>query len=86
MVIAVVVDFGATIFAEYRLARSVRAAAAAVLGSPVAILGFPSSPQALHRRYGELEIKANDVDHAHVGKASLEATMHAVDLADRPRG
>ncbi|MFN8100328.1 MAG: mannan chain length control protein LmeA [Mycobacterium sp.] len=82
VVIAVVVDFGATIFAEYRLARSVRAAAQLSWDPSVAILGFPFFPQALHRRYGELEIKANDVEHAHVGKASLEATMHAVDLAE----
>lgn len=32
--------------------------------------------------YREVEIKAHDVEHAHVGKASLEATMHAIDLGE----
>ena len=82
VVIAVVADFGATIFAEYRLARSVRAAAQLSWDPSVAILGFPFFSQALGRRYSEVEIKANDVEHAHVGKASLEATMHAIDLGE----
>ena len=38
-------------------------------------------PQALRGRYSELEIKANAVDHAVVGKATLEATMYSIDLA-----
>ena len=32
--------------------------------------------------YDEVEIKANNVEHPMVGKASLEATMHSVDLSD----
>jgi hypothetical protein len=56
---------------------------AAHLGSDpfVAILAFPFIPQAVRRHYNELEIKANAVDHAVVGKATLEATMYSVDLA-----
>jgi hypothetical protein len=78
---AVAVDFGASIYAEYRLSTSVRKAAN--LGSDpfVAILGFPFIPQAMRDHYDELEIKANAVDHAVVGKATLEATMHSVDLS-----
>ncbi|KAA8961561.1 mannan chain length control protein LmeA [Mycobacterium sp.] len=74
------VDFGIAIYAEYRLSRTVRAAAD--LGSDpfVAILGFPMIPQAMRHRYDELEIKANAVAHPPVGKATLEATMHAIDL------
>ncbi|OBG70792.1 hypothetical protein A5700_13895 [Mycobacterium sp. E1214] len=77
---AVGVDYGTSIYAEYRLSSSVRRAAN--LGSDpfVAILAFPFIPQALRRHYNELEIKANDVDHATVGKATLEATMHSIDL------
>lgn len=82
VIIAIVVDFGATIFAEYRLARSVRAAAQLSWDPSVAILGFPLFSQALGRSYREVEIKAHDVEHAHVGKASLEATMHAIDLGE----
>jgi hypothetical protein len=77
---AVVVDYGASIYAEYRLSITVRKAAN--LGSDpfVAILAFPFVPQAMAGRYNELEIKANAVDHAMVGKATLEATMYSIDL------
>lgn len=80
-VAAVGIDFGTSIYAEYRFSVAVRQAAQ--LGSDpfVAILGFPFIPQAMNDRYNELEIKANAVDHAEVGKATLEATMHSVDLA-----
>ena len=79
---AVGVDFGTSIYAEYQLSVAVRRAAH--LGSDpfVAILGFPFIPQALNDHYDELEIKANAVDHAAVGKATLEATMHSVDLKE----
>jgi hypothetical protein len=79
---AVAVDYGASIYAEYRLSSTVRKAAN--LGSDpfVAILAFPFIPQAMRRHYNELEIKANAVDHAMVGKATLEATMYSVDLTD----
>ncbi|MBS4727560.1 mannan chain length control protein LmeA [Mycobacterium sp. SM1] len=78
---AIVVDFGTSIYAEYRLSRAVREAAG--LGSDpfVAILGIPFIPQAISHHYNELEIKANAVDHAMVGKATLEATMHSINLA-----
>lgn len=73
-------DFGAAIYAEYRLARSVRTAANLNWDPSVAILGFPFIPQAMRRHYDEVEIKASGVDHPVVGKASLEATLHSVDL------
>jgi LmeA-like phospholipid-binding len=77
---AVGVDYGTSIYAEYRLSSTVRKAAN--LGSDpfIAILAFPFIPQAMSRHYSELEIKANAVDHALVGKATLEATMHSIDL------
>jgi len=77
---AVGVDYGTSIYAEYRLSTNVRKAAN--LGSDpfVAILAFPFIPEAMRRRYNQLEIKANAVDHSMVGKATLEATMHSIDL------
>lgn len=79
---AVGADFATSIYAEYRLSRTVREAAH--LGSDpfVAILGFPMIPQAMRHQYGELEIKANAVSRPMVGKATLEATMHSVDLTN----
>jgi LmeA-like phospholipid-binding len=77
---AIGVDYGTSIYAEYRLSSSVRKAAN--LGSDpfVAILAFPFIPQAMRGHFNQLEIKANAVDHVMTGKATLEATMYSVDL------
>ena len=40
----------------------------------------PSSRRRCADHYNQLEIKANAVDHAVTGKATLEATMHSIDL------
>ncbi|MBB3601827.1 hypothetical protein FHT40_001460 [Mycolicibacterium sp. BK556] len=77
---AVGADFGATIYAEYRLARTVRTAANLSFDPSVAILGFPFIRQAMQHHFHEIEIKANGVDHPVVGRASLEATLHDIDL------
>jgi hypothetical protein len=82
VVAAVGVDFGAAIYAEYRLARSVRTAANLSFDPWVSILGFPFITQAARRRYNEIEIKASGVDHPVVGKVGLEATLHSVSLTD----
>jgi hypothetical protein len=79
---AVGADFGTAIYAEYRLARSVRAAANLSFDPWVSILGFPFATQAARHHYNEIEIKASGVDHPVVGKVGLEATLHSVDLAD----
>jgi hypothetical protein len=78
---AVGVDYGTSIYAEYRLSSNVRKAAHLGTDPFVAILAFPFIPQAVGGRYSELEIKANAVDHAVVGKATLEATMYSINLA-----
>lgn len=77
---AVGVDFGTAIYAEYRLSRALRAQAGLQWDPWVGILGFPFIPQAVNRVYDEVEIKAYSVERPIVGKASLEATMHDVDL------
>ncbi|OBI46470.1 hypothetical protein A5707_21120 [Mycobacterium kyorinense] len=79
---AVGIDFGITVYAEYRLSRTLRDTAR--LGSDpfVAILGFPVIPQAMRRHYDELEVKATAVDQPRVGKATLEATMHSIGLTE----
>ncbi|WP_407662530.1 mannan chain length control protein LmeA [Mycolicibacterium palauense] len=79
---AVGVDFGTAIYAEYRLSRAVRSAAGLHWDPSAAILGFPFIPQAMRHHYDEIEIKANDVEHPHVGRASLEATMHSIDVTE----
>jgi hypothetical protein len=79
---AVGADFGAAIYAEYHLARSVRTAANLNFDPWASILGFPFITQATRDRFNEIEIKASGVDHPVVGKVGLEATLHAVDAAD----
>jgi hypothetical protein len=76
------VDFGTTIYAEYRLARTVRHVAHLGFDPFVAILGFPVIPQVMRDRYQQVEIKATAVDRPVIGKATLEATMYSVDLTD----
>lgn len=78
---AIGVDYGTSIYAEYRLSSSVRKAADLGTDPFVAIVAFPFLPQALRGNYNQLEIKANAVSHAMTGKATLEATMYSVDLA-----
>lgn len=74
------IDYGSSIYAEYRLSCSVRKAAELRSDPFVAIVAFPFIPQAMRDRYSQVEIKANAVDHAAVGQATLEATMYSVDL------
>lgn len=82
IVVAVGADFGAAIYAEYRWARSVRAANGLDFDPWVGILGFPFVTQATGRHYREVEIRAGGVEHPVAGKASLESTFHSVDLTD----
>lgn len=79
---AVGTDFGAAIYAEYRLARSVRTAAQLHFDPWASILGFPFITQARAHHYREIEIRAGGVPHPVTGKVSLEATLHSIDLAD----
>ena len=76
------VDFGTSVYAEYRLSRAVRQAAGLRSDPFVAILAVPFIPQAARHHYAELEIKARAVERPMIGKAMLEATMHSVGLAD----
>src|SRR6202023_2650811 len=77
---AVGVDFGTTIYAEYRLSRTLRTEAGLGFDPWVSILGFPFIPQAMRHRYAEVEFRANGVDRPIIGEASLEATMYSIDL------
>lgn len=82
LVVAVVgVDFGSAIYAEYRWARSIRTANDLAFDPWVGILGFPFVRQAADHHFREVEVRAQGVPHPVVGKVSLEATMHDVDVA-----
>jgi hypothetical protein len=81
VVAAVGADFGGAIYAEYRWARSVRTANHLGFDPWVGILGFPFVTQAADHRYREVEIRAAGVTHPVLGRVSLEATLHSVDVA-----
>ena len=53
------VDFGTSIYAEYRLSRTVRETAHLDFDPFVAIIAFPLIPQAMRHRYQDVEIKAS---------------------------
>src|SRR5689334_5370962 len=80
VVAAVGADFGAAIYAEYRLARAVRNEAKLNFDPWVGIIGFPFISQAADRHYSQIEIRANGVDHPVAGKVSYEATLYSVDV------
>jgi LmeA-like phospholipid-binding len=82
LLVAAGADFGTSIYAEYRLSRVVRETARLDFDPFVAIIAFPLIPQAMRHRYEDVEIKATAVDRPVIGKATLEATMHQVDLTD----
>jgi hypothetical protein len=79
-VTAVGVDFGAAIYAEYRLARAVRSEAELNFDPWVGIIGFPFISQAADRHYSQIEIRANGVDHPVAGEVSYEATLYSIDV------
>ena len=80
LVAAVGVDFGVAIYAEYRLAKAVRGEAKLNFDPWIGIIGFPFITQAADRHYGQIEIRANGVDHPVAGKVSYEATLYSVDV------
>lgn len=79
---AVGADFGTAIYAEYRWSRTLRDVANLDSDPWVGIIGFPFVTQAMDHEFGEMEIRASGVDHPVMGKASLEATLHDVDLSE----
>jgi hypothetical protein len=75
-------DFGSAIYAEFHWARAVRAANRLPFDPWVGILGFPFVVQASRHQFREVEIRAAGVEHPVVGRVSLEATLHSVDVAE----
>ena len=80
---AVGADFGAAIYAEYRLARSVRTAAKLSFDPWVSILGFPFITQATRRRYNEIvEQAAHQREHVACRWITRRADWHLFHLLE----
>ncbi|MCP2279895.1 Protein of unknown function [Nocardia amikacinitolerans] len=85
--LAVVVDFGAAAYSEYRVSRTLREGADLSADPEVTIHGFPFLGQALDGRYQSMVIRAAVVRPDIPGEISVDATLTGVhtsmsDLAD----
>lgn len=73
--LAVLADFGAAAWAEYRVSRAVRDGGGLDSDPAVTINGFPFLKQALDGRYDHVEITATKVDTELLDDITIEATL-----------
>ena len=78
--IAVVVDFGAAAYSEYRVSRALREGGALTADPEVTIHGFPFLTQAWNGRYDDVEIRARQVPKEMIGDVTIEATLNGVSV------
>ena len=78
---AVIVDFGAAAYSEYRVSRSLREGAGLDADPSVTITGFPFLTQAAAGRYKHIEIRATGVPSTELGDVSVEADLHGVEVS-----
>ncbi|MFI5715380.1 LmeA family phospholipid-binding protein [Nocardia sp. NPDC051750] len=78
--LAVVADFGAAAYSEYRVSRSLRVGAELSADPEVTFHGFPFLRQAFEGRYDNIEINADSVRADIPGEIALEATLHGMRL------
>lgn len=81
--VAVVVDFVAAAYSEYRVSRSLRAGAELSADPEVIFHGFPFVAQALRGDYRTVEIRARAVRPDIPGEIRVEATLEGVHLSPR---
>ncbi|AYJ48526.1 DUF2993 domain-containing protein [Rhodococcus sp. P1Y] len=82
--LALLVDFGAAAYSEYRVSRAIRDGGDLSSDPQVIIHGFPFLPQAADGKYQNVEIRAQDVPNDYVGSTTIEANLRgvAVPLSD----
>ncbi|WP_054816522.1 LmeA family phospholipid-binding protein [Nocardia arizonensis] len=78
--LAVVIDFGAAAYSEYRVSRALRVGADLSADPEVTIHGFPFLSQALDSRYQSVGIRAQVVRPDISGQIYVEANMTGVRL------
>ncbi|MBO0856275.1 MAG: DUF2993 domain-containing protein [Nocardia sp.] len=79
--IAVVVDFTAAAYSEYRVSRSLRAGGELTADPEVTIHGFPFLSQTAHGIYRNVEIRARANRPDIPGEILVEATLNGVHLS-----
>ncbi|NMN97139.1 DUF2993 domain-containing protein [Nocardiaceae bacterium YC2-7] len=78
--LAVVIDFGAAAYAEYRVSRAIRQGADLTSDPEVTIHGFPFLSHAIDGKYKTVEISAHGVRADVIGKTTIEATLTGVSV------
>ncbi|MFD4182247.1 LmeA family phospholipid-binding protein [Rhodococcus sp. NPDC058514] len=78
--LAVVVDFGAAAYSEYRVSRSLREGGELNSDPDVTIGGFPFLTQAANGKYKDVEIRARGVDSQVLGEVTIEANLRGVSI------
>ncbi len=76
--LAVVIDFGAAAYSEYRVSRALRVGGDLSSDPEVTIHGFPFLTQAADGKYGNVEIRARGVRADLIGETIIEATLNGV--------
>lgn len=80
LALAVVVDFGAAAYSEFRVSRTLRDGGSLTADPEVTIHGFPFLAQAANGRYDNVEIRARGVQSDLLGEVTVEATLRGIDL------
>lgn len=78
--VAVIVDFGAAAYAEYRVSRALRVGADLSADPAVIFHGFPFITQAMHGDYDDVEIRAQGRLPDAVGETFVEASLQGVTI------
>ncbi|WP_137723327.1 LmeA family phospholipid-binding protein [Prescottella subtropica] len=78
--IAVVVDFGAAAYSEYRVSRALREGGSLTADPEVTVHGFPFLTQAWRGKYDDVEIRARQVHRDMIGDVTIEATLNGVSV------
>ncbi|WP_338889687.1 LmeA family phospholipid-binding protein [Rhodococcus sovatensis] len=78
--LALVVDFGAAAYSEYRVSRAIRDGGDLLSDPQVIVHGFPFLTQAADGKYQNVEIRAQDVPNDYVGSTTIEANLRGVSV------
>jgi hypothetical protein len=78
--LAVIVDFGAAAYSEYRVSRALREGGDLIADPEVTIHGFPFFAQAVNGRFQNVDIRARILRQDIPGEISAEATLTGVHL------
>lgn len=76
--LALLADFGAAAYAEYRVSRELRASLSLVADPDVRVNGFPFLTQAAAGVYRSVDVRAGGVPVAGFGEVTVEATLRGV--------